>query len=693
MIQFAAPIVVYGVPALVTYLRLKGQNKKMKEFKKTSDGFIVGRNGERLIYKKEEIPCLIIFGPARRGKSTCFFIPNILDASFDGSMVVFDYKQNELYRQTAKIIEKQARLAIKYEPDNPNCPVQMNPFDICEHNLESLANTLLSAADLSYKTVYGKDFKTGEEAWTQMAQSLVRSYVFHIGASKPNNNLEYFRQLLSMSPKERDQIIKSSPSEEARENFQIFYNSVQGEDGEILSDKMYSGIINTIITKLDQFISKCVCRCTKETTFFPSMLLDGVTLEEAIKYKYLTKEKAEEFAKIMVKNGKKPNEKIPVTLYICIDKDLSLPKYAALNLLNINMLYQALAYLKASNRVKYGKKKVRFVIDEFANIGKIEGLLPNIKLGGHNNFSWVLGAQDISSLVSDYTKLGVDTLLQNSTVICINGVRGAVLEEYFKDAFPRYKNHEAIYDELSSIPNGRCIVAFSNGTEIQVLDMPKSIDPIERGFKWKGEKIYGDKDDSYESFGNNICLNFKEHLDGVLESSAEFTTRLHDSVRNAIVDKEEVISNQEWRIKKLTQAQSKTDKRNAELMKKNADLNKSINIITNEKNECMRKIEELQSKLAEFENIFISTEKLLEIINNNDLNKEKLGNEQKVIEDIKEVVKKETKDEKDKSNLNVASNLEDNSKFYRHDQPKENPGVNSVRRNKKEKKKKNKENI
>ena len=38
MIQFAAPIVVYGVPALVTYLRLKGQNKKMKEFKKTSKG-------------------------------------------------------------------------------------------------------------------------------------------------------------------------------------------------------------------------------------------------------------------------------------------------------------------------------------------------------------------------------------------------------------------------------------------------------------------------------------------------------------------------------------------------------------------------------------------------------------------------------------------------------------------------------
>lgn len=648
LIQLAGGIAIVGVNAILFKNEWKKQNKELIVINSKNDGLKVDRQGGRLSFKKTELPCTIIIGPAGRGKTSCYFVPNILDEKFDGSMIIADYKDNELYRATAMIKELQGYITIKYEPDNRLSKIQINPFDIYkEISLEKLSNLLISSADLAYKEVYMKEFKTNEEVWNQMAGPLIEAIVNHVAIMPPpNNNFKYVAELMKMYPEDRDRILRTSPSKKCRDLYSTMMNNITDKSGTVVTDKMYSTILNTITTKLKEFLSDDLIRATYRTTFHPSLLLEEVSLDTIIAMNLISNEKADLLRERLIKREAKKNKhknkkysdselKTKIIFYLCIPRDM-LYKYAGFNLLFINMMYDYLKYMKNKSN-KCMRKKIRIIIDEFTNIGKIEGLVTTIKLCRSANISWILGCQDINSLENNYQN-STQSLVENATLIAINGASDTVLEKYFKSSSPRTKEGKYEYEIFSKIPAKKAVVNSSYFNEFQVVDMPKSIDPINDGYTFEGVHIDAVNLDKTESIGEEFTdgiatllkskenkIDFSKEILGVVErcrsdyedvlEDKDFTIKMKDKkISSLIKEVDQVKQLQKGEQAAKATVVSQKQELEQKLTKDINEYKKAAETYKIELEEKLKMITELQNTVLEYQGKYISSTKLLDIL-------------------------------------------------------------------------------
>ena len=348
---------------------------------------------------------IIIYGPTGSGKSSSFFIPNLLNTEIEGSIIVTDLK-GELYNKTSyfqKNICK--RRIIKISPLEPFESERYNLLSNCKNAqcIAELATNLLVNGSLSIEMATGK--KTGGPEWLQMSEGLLTSVLIYANSLEyPFNNISFaLKLLISCDIESLEKIIISSAIPEAIEYFNIF-KMVMG------ADRTEGSIKITLASNLKLFLDNDISLIDSETTFNIRDL-----------------------------------RKIPTIIYICYpgNKSYYLAQYTACL---FSHFFNDLSYMRKNENLK-----INFMLDEFANIGFIPNMNINAAMLRSENISICICLQSNSQLVNIYGK--------NISNSIINNLKTKIV-------YPGISDIETL-NYISSLAGEREITVNNNKTKIK----------------------------------------------------------------------------------------------------------------------------------------------------------------------------------------------------------------------------------
>ncbi|MBO0573432.1 type IV secretory system conjugative DNA transfer family protein [Clostridium botulinum] len=208
-----------------------------------------------------------IIAPTGSGKTTSFFIPNLLNKNLKGSLIVYDPK-GEQYKLTSHFQKNICkRNIVIFAPLDPSISCRYNLLEQCKDTTEvlQLASTLITNGSLSIELQTGK--KTGGAEWDNMAIPLFSAALLYCKEQgNPISNIENaFRLIIEKSLKELDTLFSNS-TEECKTQWDIF-RSVED------ADRTIGGIKITLATALKIFGDKKICKVLSgNSTFNPAHL-------------------------------------------------------------------------------------------------------------------------------------------------------------------------------------------------------------------------------------------------------------------------------------------------------------------------------------------------------------------------------------------------------------------------------------
>jgi type IV secretion system protein VirD4 len=187
-----------------------------------SDGLILAKDVQ--LKRKYDYEGSVTFGSTGAGKSTGFFIPNLLCNNIQGSIVVTDPKE-ELFNLTSWYQENICgRKVLKFSPLEPTASEQYNLLAECKDNSEvlELASSLLFNGSLSIELTTGK--KCGGVEWVQMAEPLFSASLLYCkGLEYPYNTIEFaFQLLITLNTEQLDSLFMNSNNYDCITQWNIF---------------------------------------------------------------------------------------------------------------------------------------------------------------------------------------------------------------------------------------------------------------------------------------------------------------------------------------------------------------------------------------------------------------------------------------------------------------------------------------
>ncbi|EKS4344871.1 conjugal transfer protein TraG [Clostridium botulinum] len=330
----------------------------------------------------------VTIAPTGGGKTTSFFIPNLLNKNLKGSLIIYDPK-GELYEKTSwfqKNICK--RDIVIFAPLEPSISCKYNLLEQCEDTTEvlQLASTLIVNGSLSIELVTGK--KAGGAEWDNMATPLFSAALLYCKQQGlPVATVENaFRLIIEKDLQELDTLFSNS-TKECKTQWDIF-NSVGDADRTIGSIKI------TLATALKTFGDKKICKVLSGTsTFNPAHLRKKSTciyiISEERKSSYVSPVMASFFSQLF-------------------DKVLD-------------------SYTKNS-------LPVYFLLDEFANLGMLNNMSVNCATVRSREVSLNICLQSISQLEQIYGKDNALSILNNlKTKIAFSGLSDLKTLNYFSE--------------------------------------------------------------------------------------------------------------------------------------------------------------------------------------------------------------------------------------------------------------------
>lgn len=196
-------------------------NKELKDIT-ADEGVVI--SSSITISEKFSNEAILIFGPTGSGKTTGFFIPNLLRNDIKGSIIVLDPK-GEQYKLSASYQKTVCnRKVIRFAPLNPELSARYNLLENCKDTSEvlQLASTLLYNGALSLEIATGR--QGGSTDWITMAEPLLACALLYVKAlGKPFNTVEYALKLITdITEEELFYLIEYSNNEDAKTQFNIF---------------------------------------------------------------------------------------------------------------------------------------------------------------------------------------------------------------------------------------------------------------------------------------------------------------------------------------------------------------------------------------------------------------------------------------------------------------------------------------
>lgn len=308
---------------------------------------------------------IAIIGPTGSGKSSTFFIPNLLNLPPEASMVISDPK-GELYQKTKAYNESVGRKCILFAPLEPQHSLKYNPLEIAKDVTEvrEIAQNLLINGANAIALATGKP-TGGDSEWTNMAVPLWTAALLfckHEGGQLGNINAAL--NLILDSDQKQLEMLFTNSTDDVRSQYNIFKQAAG-------SEKTASSIKTVLASNLQLFTDPNLKAVTETTEFRPEDLKDT-----------------------------------PTAIYIMCPERRS--SYAS--------PFMSVFYSQIINRImEYVGKDlpIYMMLDEFANIGVIPNFAQLAATCRSRKLSLTVGIQGIEQLHQNYGKENGDSILNN----------------------------------------------------------------------------------------------------------------------------------------------------------------------------------------------------------------------------------------------------------------------------------------
>lgn len=318
------------------------------------------------------------------GKSSAYSIPNAHQCL--GSYVFTDPK-GEIYDRTAGYLKSQGYDIKVLNLVNPKCSDGYNPLMHISSNLDVdvIANTIVKGQ---------KSDSNSDPYWDDMAEMLLKSLIYYLMATRPEQeqNLASCAELVRAANNDKGSnlltdLISQLPFDHpARMN----YKSI-----EIAPEKTYGSILSTLQSKLGKFDSQEIAELTSTDTI----------------------------------NFEKIGQKKTAVYVISSDTHTA---YDFLLTIFFSQMIQQLYDFADRNGGRL-QTQTFFILDEFANIGKVPDFDKKISTSRSRNISFSVILQNLDQLEAVYEK-SYETIIGNCDTHVFLGSNSQKTVEYFSKA-------------------------------------------------------------------------------------------------------------------------------------------------------------------------------------------------------------------------------------------------------------------
>ena len=273
---------------------------------------------------------IAVIGPTGAGKSSCFYIPNLLE--FDGkwSAVVTDPK-GEMYDLCGPYLRMKGYETVKLAPLEADCKYNYNPILLADtpDELDSLAQLILTNGGKSVEQATGSS--SGGAEWIAMAQPLLAAaFIWVRYCGKERTIYEAVKFILDTD--KLDVMEKEFKKNDGAYDKFLLFKSSGG------SERTMSSIKTTLASNVQLFTRES----SKRFTATPFKMVDG---------------------KRVLDKSKLFNPKIlrkkPAVVFICCPETQSIAQMPLMSVLYSQILEKCMEN-KEGNRIM-------FLLDEFAN--------------------------------------------------------------------------------------------------------------------------------------------------------------------------------------------------------------------------------------------------------------------------------------------------------------------------------------
>lgn len=235
-----------------------------------NDGLLLSKKVQ--LNEKTCFEHLAIIGPTGSGKSSTFFIPNLLNLPANASMVISDPK-GELYQKTAAYNESLGRKCILFAPLEPQHSEKYNPLEVANTvtEIREIAQSLLINGANAVALATGKS-GGGDSEWINMSVPLLAaSLLFCKEAGGEICNIGSALDLILEKDAEQLEMIFTHSSDAVLKQYNVF-KQASG------SEKTVSSIKTVLSSNLQLFTDQTIRHVTcNETDFHPEALKDTPT--------------------------------------------------------------------------------------------------------------------------------------------------------------------------------------------------------------------------------------------------------------------------------------------------------------------------------------------------------------------------------------------------------------------------------
>jgi len=351
------------------------------------DGFTLSKNIRLSASKSYEHVAII--GPTGSGKSTSFFIPNLLDLDGTHSAVVTDPK-GELHDLTYSYLKSLGYNIIKLEPLNPEQnKFYYNPLLIVEDStqIREIAQLILTNGNKSVELSTGGS--SGGAEWINMSIPLLTAtfaYVKEFGKEKTIN--ESIDIILQDDLKTMEEKFKKCSK--AYRQFLIF----KASSG---SERTLSSIKSVLASNVQLFLDDKVEEFTKSPIEVNAIGNPVINMNKVFNPKLLREK--------------------PTILFVCV------PETKSTYMMPLMSVFYS-QVLDVCMTIKEGYP-ILFMLDEFANIGIIPSIANITATARSRRIGLSLGLQGVEQLSRNYGEENASDILNNlKTKVIFSGLTG-----------------------------------------------------------------------------------------------------------------------------------------------------------------------------------------------------------------------------------------------------------------------------
>lgn len=351
-----------------------------------NDGLLISENIR--LKEKFDFENVLLLAPTGVGKTSRYFMNNLLDSEMKGSIIVIDPK-GELFEKTSYYQQEIChRKILRFAPLEPSGE-QYNLLEQCEDATEvcQLASTLLMNGSLSLELSTGRKANGGIE-WLNMAEPLLAAAMLYCRSlPSPYNTIQNaLKLIIETQPVKLDLLLSNDLSEDVRTQYNIYRTVAQAANTS-------ASIKVTLASNMKLYTDNKLSLTTNSTTFTAEQL-----------------------------------RKEPTALYISYPER----KSAYLSPFIAPFITQLID--KMTDCYTYASEPITFLLDEFANIGMINNFQQYVAVSRSRRMSFSVCLQSLSQLNQIYGRENANTILNNlKTKIVLSGLSDSGSLEYFEE--------------------------------------------------------------------------------------------------------------------------------------------------------------------------------------------------------------------------------------------------------------------